>query len=459
MFNSTGIRPKLILGLLIVVVLICAMTAQAAVIDDITRDFASVSGYVVMSDGDEYIIDLDETNGISMGDIFSVIAPGKKIVHPVTQKTLGTLEAVKGILKVTRIKPGFSFARPVGATPIIERGDPIRRYSNLSAVFWDYTGQGQSFFLQLQKGLPDLKWQDYEKAQISRPPKPTANSATRQALTFILSDRSVEVRDPDFMLFRSYDYPASASKAGAVPPAALPATAASTAELAAAREKLDFDAKTAPVTGNAKGGINPDFPDFGKVQTLESLPKFSVIADFVRHGDQFLMASTDGQQIQVFDVANDLKLIASKSPPYPVQILAVKWWAPGSGRPLYLAVTVWSDRDKKESGSLFSLGDNTIKLVMESIPKILGTFDMDSDGQPEVLLGQEFDREFFFGGRVNELKLSGHDLRYSKTTIEIPRHFPVLGSVFADLTGNGKLETAYIRNRILYIYSGKKTAL
>ena len=142
---------------------------QAGVVDDIAGDFKPISGYLVMSEGDEYIIDLDHTHGISTGDIFSVLAPGKKIVHPVTQKVLGTLEEVKGILKVTRIKKGFSFARPVGESTNIKRGDPIRRYGNLTAIFWDYTGKGRSFFIQLQKGLPDLKWQDYNTAQNSRP--------------------------------------------------------------------------------------------------------------------------------------------------------------------------------------------------------------------------------------------------------------------------------------------------
>ena len=451
MFNSTGTWRRLIPGLLVVIVF--AITAQAAVIDDLTRDFAPVSGCVVMSEGAEYIIDLDESHGIFTGDIFSVIAPGERIVHPVTQKILGTLEAVKGILKVTRIKPGFSFARPVGATQKIARGDPIRRYSNLSAVFWDYTGQEQAFFLQLQQGLPDLKWQDYQKAQISRPPKPTASSATPQALTFILSAGSIEVRDPDFTVLRTYDFPASASKTGAAPAAAAGAGAA---DAAAAAQKLVPTVKAPPAGGEMTDGIKSVFPDFGDVQTLASLPRLSVIADFVKNGDQMLMASTDGTQIQVFDVADGLKLIAGATPPYPVQILAVKWWAPETGRLVYLAATIWSDRDKQQSGCLFSLDGNSIKPVIENIPRILGTFDLNGDGQPEALFGQEFDAEVFFGGRVDELALSGHDLRYSRPPIELPRHFPVLGSVFADLTGNGRLETAYVRNRILYIYSGKK---
>jgi hypothetical protein len=83
------------------VALLCVPT-QAAVIDEVARDFKPISGYVIMEAGGEYLIDLDASKGIAAGDLFSVMRPGKKIIHPVTKKVLGTLEEVKSILKVTR---------------------------------------------------------------------------------------------------------------------------------------------------------------------------------------------------------------------------------------------------------------------------------------------------------------------------------------------------------------------
>ena len=220
-------------------IFVCGVVSHAAVVDDIAGDFKPISGYVVMSEGDEYIIDLDKTQGISTGDIFSVISPGKKIVHPVTQKVLGTLEEVKAILKVTRIKTGFSFARAVGKSRDIKRGDPIRRYSNLPTIFWDYTGEGKPVFVQLQKVLPDLKWQDYAHAQRSRPPKPVATSETRQALTFILNEDVIEVRDPEFFVLRSYDMTESLSQSAAPPSTTAKAAAAAAPVIAAVKNEKD----------------------------------------------------------------------------------------------------------------------------------------------------------------------------------------------------------------------------
>jgi len=72
------------------------------------------------------------------------------------------------------------------------------------------------------------------------------------------------------------------------------------------------------------------------------------------------------------------------------------------------------------------------------------------------LLGQRFEGENFFGDGVRELKLINNEIKDYKPPIPLPRRFTVLGSLFADLTGDGHLETAFIRNGILYIYNQKK---
>jgi hypothetical protein len=449
---SLWCRP--ILGFFIIIGGVIAV--QAAVVDDIAKDFEPISGYVVMREGDEYIIDLDDTHGIATGDIFSVIAPGKKIVHPVTRKVLGTLEEVKGILKVARIKKGFSFVQPVGKSKDIKRGDPIRRYGNLPAIFWDYTGQGQSFFIQLQQALPDLKWLDYEKAQSARPRQPAANSETRNSLTFILTGSGVEVRDPEFRVIRSYDPPPSLSKLDTAPSKAAKVAVTSAPVIATPAPKAKDSAKAPVIVGRQTAGDRKIIPVFSEVQNIANLPSVSLNTDFIKYDDQLLLATTDGKQIQVFNVAHNLKPIAEGSPSYPVKILSVKWWSPDNRRKLYLATNTWSDRDKKVRGGLFLLEGDKLVPTIQDIPRILGTFDLNNDGWPETLLGQEFVGETFFGRRLNELKLNGNEIRYLQPNIQFPRHFTVLGSTFADVTGNGQLETVYVRNKILYVYSGKK---
>jgi hypothetical protein len=425
---------------ILMIIALTAVQVPAAVEDNVAHDFGPLAGYVIMQENGEFVIDLDASRGTRLGDIFAVVGSGKEIVHPVSKKVLGKLETVKGILKVTRMDTNFSFTRALDGAPAIKRGDAIRRYALLPAIFWDYTGNGQSFFVRLQKALPDFKWQDYNSAQKSRPPQPSANSETRNSITFILTDDNLEVRDPEFYVLKSYEITESLSSA-TVAPAIAPVTPKPSREAPAPRETAAD--KTV-------------MPAFSEAQTIANIPNPSIITDFIESDGQLLMASTDGAQIQIFDVSEKLKPIASGNPSHPVRILSLKWWSPDNGHGLYLAANVWSDRDENVRGELFLLDGKRLRLKVREIPRILGTFDLNKDGKPETLMGQQFAGETFFGRRLNELKLNDNQLDYFKPKKEFPRHFTVLGSVFADLTGDGQLETAFIRNRILYIYSGKK---
>ena len=113
-------------GIIWTLVLLTSLPALAALEDEVAGDFEPLDGYVVMKEGGEFIIDLDASHGLQPGDIFAVAGPGKEIIHPVTKKVLGKLENIKGVLKVTRIKSGYSFARALDGAEEIRRADPIR---------------------------------------------------------------------------------------------------------------------------------------------------------------------------------------------------------------------------------------------------------------------------------------------------------------------------------------------
>jgi hypothetical protein len=248
------------------------LTAEAAVIDQIVKDFSPLSGYVVMAKDTEYIIDMDASTGIMVGDLFSVLKPGKKITHPKTGKLLGTLEEVKAILKVTRIKPGYAFARPIGKASGIERGDSIRRYSHMPAIFWDYTAKGKPFFAELQSALPELNWQDYEASQRARPSRPEVPSQQSKSLLFILSGQGVEVRDSDFFVLHKYNLPESVTQKSLTP-----STASEEKQVAVAAPKVSK--KTAPIKPPEEPGLIRLSSE--GVQTLGQLSPGTVMADFI----------------------------------------------------------------------------------------------------------------------------------------------------------------------------------
>jgi len=418
-------------------VVLTSLPALAALEDRVAADFEPLDGYVVMKEGDEFIIDLDAGHGLQQGDIFAVAGPGKEIIHPVTKKVLGKLESVKGVLKVTRINNGYSFARVLDGADEIRRADPIRRNTLLPAVFWDYSGNGEPLFLKLQGKLPQLKWVEYHQAQKQRPPEPKATTATESALVFVLTDDRLEVRDPEFILMRQYPTGAAVSQ-----PTTTPSTPAPAVAVTPDTQKGAAPAATAPVVT----------PEFNTVQTIATMPNTSLMADFLTVNGNLWMASTSGSTIEIFNFDQELVPVATARPGVQARVLTLSWWVPKTAKQPHLAASVWAGNGV--SSLIYRMEGSRLIVAAQEIPRILGTFDLDGDGMPETLLGQNYDGEEFFGVHIRRLELSGDTVRSAALDLKLPRRFTVVGSLIADLTGDGNLECAFIRNRNLYIFSG-----
>jgi hypothetical protein len=178
------------------------------------------------------------------------------------------------------------------------------------------------------------------------------------------------------------------------------------------------------------------------------------MADFIRDGDRILVATTDGYGIRVYWAGERFDLVAKGDTRKGSWNLAVKWWRPSGSSDLYLVLTALINHQVE--GSIFVLQGDKLALVKNRISYILGTFDRDGDGIPETLLRQSFDRDLFWGRRIRQLSLVKGKLKSSRPDFKLPYKFNVLGSSFADLTGDGRLETIVVRDKGLYIFRGKK---
>jgi hypothetical protein len=461
-------------SLVILLLLVLVTSAPAAVTDEIVKDFKPLSGYVIMPVQGEFLIDLDAGKGVTVGDLFSVVKPGDKIIHPVTKEVLGSLDEVKGVLQVTRVKSGYSYVRPLGEAKGIGKGDAVRRYENVSAAFWDYTGQGEAYFAELKTALPALEWQEYAVAQAQRPQVPAALAKGGPQLLFILRHDGLEVRDgAGFQTIRTYSAPAlTATRLGPAPvapvvppvpvpvPVPVPSSASLEARMQAIEQQMQGQAGAAQApyrleqpaaTPSGEVAYKTAFPGF---KNLGNLPWVTTMADFVRDGERLLLAATDGKEIRVFTVGDSLAPLAQGDTSYVAQILAVRWWRPAPEDELRLAVTAWNDR--RVESALFALRGGQLVLLQEHIPFLLGAFDRNGDGSPELLLGQNFDKDTFFGVQIKSLTLVDGTLAEAEPGFPLPQRFTVQGSLFADLTGDGRHETIFVRDGLLYLYDGEK---
>jgi hypothetical protein len=204
--------------------LLFALPVFAGFADDLARDLGPKTATLVAPapTGGEWLIDLDATAGVQTGDLFAVIVKGAPIVHPTTKQTIGNLETVKAVVRVTKVKSGYSYVAPIGSADL-KAGEEARRFSALPATFWDYTGEGASVLATLQGALPDLQWQSYAAAQAARPEAPRAVAGMEPGLLFVLNDKGLAVTDHAQQPLRFYRADVVSGKVQAAPPIAAPA--------------------------------------------------------------------------------------------------------------------------------------------------------------------------------------------------------------------------------------------
>ncbi|WP_020677395.1 FG-GAP repeat domain-containing protein [Geopsychrobacter electrodiphilus] len=207
---------------------------------EIAHNLKPLDGVIVLPIDGEYLIDLDASKGVAVGDIFSIITPGPAIIHPVTGAVIGSLDKVEGWLEVTRIKSGYSYARPLNPKITFTKGTRIHRFKDLPAVFWDYSGSGEKLFDELRTALPQLEWNSYAKDQTSRPTEPAQVAFATPVLTFIDQGGQLQVRGASFQLLGQY---------------ALPALVAPTLQGATAATSLLPSGPVAAMTSAPKSGI------------------------------------------------------------------------------------------------------------------------------------------------------------------------------------------------------------
>lgn len=192
------------IGLIAFVPLLLTLPAFAGFKEDVARDLGAKSATLVAPAGAEWLLDIDAGAGVQVGDLFVVVSKGAPVVHPVTKQVIGSLDEIRAVLSVTRIKSGYSYASVYAGGGTIKAGDQAKRFAGLPAVFWDYAGDGEGLFTQLQGALPELDWQPYAAAQARRPEQPRPLAGMPPGLIFVYNAQGLGVKDQTFQPLRFY---------------------------------------------------------------------------------------------------------------------------------------------------------------------------------------------------------------------------------------------------------------
>jgi hypothetical protein len=133
-------------------------TAMAILPVAIEQRFALLSGAIIMPIADEYLIDLDASANLQIGDILTLVTPGEKVLHPITKELLGTIDSPVGFLRVTRIESGYCYARLLYSSSAPQKGSLLRRFDHAPSRFTDKQGSRVDFYQELKSSLPHLDW-------------------------------------------------------------------------------------------------------------------------------------------------------------------------------------------------------------------------------------------------------------------------------------------------------------
>ena len=91
-------RLTLLLALLTLLLVTLAGSALARDLAQLELDFAPRTGCVVLSIGNEFLVDLDADQGLTAGDLLAVVEQGGDVIHPVTKEVIGTLDKTLAVL-------------------------------------------------------------------------------------------------------------------------------------------------------------------------------------------------------------------------------------------------------------------------------------------------------------------------------------------------------------------------
>ncbi|SEA61958.1 Repeat domain-containing protein [Desulfuromusa kysingii] len=183
---------KLVARLSLILILCFPLTSLAQIPEQIKNDFAPVSGTIIMPIGEEYLVDLDASSNLQVGDILTLIQSGEKVIHPVTKETLGTLELAKGFLQVTQIKSGYSYVKLLSAEMTPQKGDQLKRFTQTPTRF-EFSQPADRIAAELKMALPQLNWL-------------SDHDTTEPELIFHLADDKLQVTNSADVVLRQYPY-------------------------------------------------------------------------------------------------------------------------------------------------------------------------------------------------------------------------------------------------------------
>ncbi|MBN2705191.1 MAG: hypothetical protein JXR89_01975 [Deltaproteobacteria bacterium] len=405
--------------------------------------FKPLSGYLVEVGVQGVVIDCGRRKGVSVGDLFAVMAPGAPLIHPRTGQSLGTQERLLSSLKVMRVEADFAVCQPLQRylrVPL-QRGALVRRFNAMSSLFIDLQGDGKELFGRLREALPQLNWADYgvglQLRQVLQ--RPGGPGAIGYDLYVVNQGPGLSVYNGDQELVVAWNdkasaFPLSPNAGGAL--------------------KAEGKGRYALSTADADKAFLTRYRELAEVNLVV---RAMDVGDLDRNGMSDVVFS-DGEKIYVYQLTEaGLK--------YRYRYHFDRW---GSIISLQVGdidgdrrdeIMVNTFKETEDGFSSFVIADNggKFQVIAENIPFVMGLLGGRSVADPGVsFVGQGFAEEVLFNNRVVSLEYRQGEVR-SLGTFSVPNGFTLPGAVYEDINNDRVKELCFInKQNFLEIYQGSK---
>lgn len=413
--------------------------AWAILPPEVKKDLSPLSALVIGLDGETVILDKGRAQGVKLGDIFTIYRKGKPVIHPQTKEVLGYLKNPVAKAEIVRVEENFATGRLTYKKEDFPIPSPAIRFGDQKILLIAPSAS------EMETLIPELK-EIFSQSHLIVETGKTLGALSpaelgQKKIDFVLYLGQGELRlyNPRLELIRAYTFPLISP-----PPPGL--TAPRTISPHTQRKPQTYTSPTPPSAPTPSPSVSNRYPYSTLRYTQPSAPVFrregrlpQVIIDF-EMGD----LDEDGKPEIVYLTPKALYVARYRGG------LLAKYQYRGFGKVLnfslgprgWLALNVYVDKEGLRS-ELLKFDGRNLRPEIKNLNLILSFADFNGDGRNDTLLGQTYSPENFFGHKVYILGRRGNQITYQKE-LKVPEGFRLIGSAFADLDGDGYLETIFI---------------
>ena len=401
-------------------------------VDKLVKDLKVADAALISFPNGLFMINKGSSAGVRKGELWTIFSAGEVVKDPATGKKLGFLQVPAAEAKVTSIAENFSQVsiKLHDKSKKIKSGMAVKRFDKVDTTFQDSDGSNFADYEILRTKLPHLNWKAYLKDKNGFKDAGTYNGI----LITVLKKRLTVWCGGEVLGIYKLETDTLAG-----PARDSGAAQRTTAHMRPERLLLP--------------GIRT--PSLNREVALQS---YTFIKTFDNLIYNIKICKIDGRPYYIYLTEQGLYAQAtdgSKRFQYNYDGFGdvVSAYIRPDG---LIALNILVQYKGMES-QVLRFKDNKFNLVADNIHYILGFLDLNGNGDPESLIGQEYNQENFYGINIYLLEVKKKSIKKTKR-LSLPSGFELFGSFRADLDGNGKDETGFYNlGRKLNLYEkGKK---